>query len=219
MHLNRVGGNPAARIAIGVCIGAALMLTGLVGSASAKDRNDDRIPDAWEKRYHLSLQVNQAKRDQDGDDLRNRAEFRGGTNPRKADSDGDGVADADEHAGTVSSFTPGTDPETGTLVIDLHAGGTLEGEITEDTRIICPPAAPDQTAMSGPRPPAGTSGPPEGAPSGPQGPAGAGEDPEHGCPQGEECSVEDLEPGRVVHEATVTVTANGNEFRTIVLAP
>jgi len=219
MHQDRVGGNPAARIAIGLCVGVAFMLVGLVGSASANDRNNDRIPDSWEKHYDLSLQVNQAKRDQDGDDLRNRGEFRAGTNPRDADSDGDGVPDIDENAGTVSSFTPGTDPETGTLVIDLYAGGTLSGEVTADTRVICPPAGDEETPLSGPRPPMGPSGstPPEGEPSAPQGPAGAGEDPNHQCPHGEECSVEDLVPGAVVHEANVDVTANGNEFRTIVL--
>ena len=222
MHQDRVGGNPAARVAVGVFVGVAFMLVGLVGSASAKDRNDDRIPDAWEKHYDLSLKVNQAKRDQDGDDLRNRGEFLAGTNPREADSDDDGVPDIDENAGTVGSFTPGTDPETGTLVVDLYAGGTLEGEVTADTRIICAPEAPEDPApMSAPQGPSGPSGstPPAGAPSGPQGPAGAGEDPSHDCPSGEECSVEDLVPGAVIHEATVDVTANGNEFRRIVLAP
>ena len=220
MIQDRVGGNPAVRIAIGVCVGVALMLAGLTGSASAKDRNGDRIPDAWEKHYDLSLQVNQAKRDQDGDELRNRGEFLAGTNPRKADSDGDGTPDLDENAGTVSSFTPGSDPETGTLVMDLYAGGSLTGEVTADTRIICPPAAPEQEPMSAPEhspgPPAGFA--PGGA-SSPQGPAGAGEDPNHDCPAGEECSVEDIVPGAVVHEASVDVTANGSEFRTIVLAP
>src|SRR4051812_29888219 len=60
-----------------------LALAGMLlvtGSASAKDRNHDRIPDRWEKRHHLSLHHNQARRDQDRDGLKNRAEFRAGTN-------------------------------------------------------------------------------------------------------------------------------------------
>jgi hypothetical protein len=76
----------------------------LAGSASAKDRNHDRIPDRWEKRHHLSLHVNQARRDQDKDGLKNRAEWRAGDNPRKADSDGDGVQDGAENTGTILSF-------------------------------------------------------------------------------------------------------------------
>src|SRR5262245_32977267 len=69
------------------------------------DRNHDRIPDRWEKANHLSLKVNQAKRDQDHDGLRNRAEFMAGDNPRDADSDNDGTDDGAEKAGTVTSFT------------------------------------------------------------------------------------------------------------------
>lgn len=104
-----------------------LALTGmllLAGSASAKDRNHDRIPDRWEKRHHLSLHVNQARRDQDRDGLRNRAEFRAGTDPRDSDTDGDSIRDSEEHAGTIVSFTDGvlkiavfgrTDPLVGTV--------------------------------------------------------------------------------------------------------
>jgi hypothetical protein len=33
--------------------------------AMAKDANHDRLPDGWERAYHLSLHVNQANRDQD----------------------------------------------------------------------------------------------------------------------------------------------------------
>ncbi len=69
------------------------------------DRNRDRIPDRWERAHHLSLKVNQAKRDQDHDGLRNRAEFLAGTDPRNDDSDDDGTEDGAEGAGTVTSFT------------------------------------------------------------------------------------------------------------------
>jgi hypothetical protein len=36
-------------------------------SASAKDRNRDRIPDKWEKKFDLSVKVDQANKDQDRD--------------------------------------------------------------------------------------------------------------------------------------------------------
>jgi hypothetical protein len=67
-------------------------------SASAKDINHDRIPDRWERAYRLSLKVDQSKRDQDHDGLRNRAEWLDHTSPRSVDSDHDGLADSHEDA-------------------------------------------------------------------------------------------------------------------------
>jgi hypothetical protein len=67
-------------------------------SASAKDVNHDRIPDRWERAYHLSLKVDQAKRDQDHDGLKNRSEWLDHTSPRSADTNHDGVIDAHEDA-------------------------------------------------------------------------------------------------------------------------
>jgi hypothetical protein len=85
--------------------GAVLLLAllALPGSALARghhskranaDRNHDGIADKWERRNHLSLRVNQAKRDQDKDGLNNLGEFRSHTSPRDADTDNDGVNDA-----------------------------------------------------------------------------------------------------------------------------
>ena len=76
----------------------------LAGPAAARDRNNDRIPDRWEKRHHLSLKVKQAKRDQDGDGLRNRGEWKAGLDPRDDDSDNDGTEDGDENAGTIDEL-------------------------------------------------------------------------------------------------------------------
>jgi hypothetical protein len=112
---------------------AALALLALPSFAAAKDRNHDRIPDRWEKRHHLSLHVNQAKRDQDRDHLNNLGEFKAGDNPRDADTDNDGVMDGEENAGTIASF----DAETGKLTINLFGGETAAGLVTEDTRIRC----------------------------------------------------------------------------------
>jgi hypothetical protein len=75
---------------------AALGMLAIAGSALAADANRDRIPDQWEARNGLSLNVDQRARDQDGDGLRNLSEFRARTNPRAADSDGDGTCDDNE---------------------------------------------------------------------------------------------------------------------------
>lgn len=73
----------------------AALLVAVPGMASSSDANGDKLPDRWEKRHDLSLSVNQAPRDQDRDGLRNRGEFREGTDPRDADTDGDGAADGE----------------------------------------------------------------------------------------------------------------------------
>src|SRR3954468_24650088 len=78
---------------------AVLALLALPAAAAAKsrDRNHDRIPDKWEKKHHLSTKKRGvAKKDNDHDGLRNLAEYRSRTNPRKADTDGDGTPDAGE---------------------------------------------------------------------------------------------------------------------------
>lgn len=112
-----------------------LALAGMLlvtGSASAKDRNNDRIPDRWEKRHHLSLHHNQARRDQDNDGLKNRAEFRAGTNPRDDDSDNDGTEDGDENAGTILSFADGV------LKITVFGqSDPLVGLVDDSTEIEC----------------------------------------------------------------------------------
>jgi len=122
-----------ARAGLALVAAAALAMLALPGIAAAKDGNHDRIPDRWEARHHLSLNVNQAGRDQDGDQLRNRAEFLTGDNPRDRDSDDDGVVDGNENAGTIQSF----DATTEKLTITLFGGDTISGLVTESTRIKC----------------------------------------------------------------------------------
>jgi hypothetical protein len=107
------------------------------GPAAARDRNHDGLSDRWEKNHHLSLKVKQARRDQDKDGLRNKGEFKAGTNPRDADSDNDGTEDGDENAGTIESFNA----DTGMLTITLFGGGSISGLVADSTEIECPDAA------------------------------------------------------------------------------
>jgi hypothetical protein len=107
------------------------LLAALPAAASARDRNDDGLPDRWERKHRLSLKVNQARRDQDRDGVRNRQEFRMAFDPRDSDSDDDGVEDSEENAGTVASFANGV------LAIKLVDGTTLSGKVTEQTEIEC----------------------------------------------------------------------------------
>ena len=107
------------------------LLAALPAAASARDRNDDGLPDRWERKHRLSLKVNQARRDQDRDGVRNRQEFRMAFDPRDPDSDDDGVEDSEENAGTVASFANGV------LAIKLVDGTTLSGKVTEQTEIEC----------------------------------------------------------------------------------
>jgi hypothetical protein len=110
---------------------AALVFPASGIARSHGDRNGDRIPDRWERAHHLSLKVNQAKRDQDHDGLRNRAEFMAGDDPRDADSDDDGTKDGKEKAGQVVSFTGGV------LIVHLFNGDDVKGTVDEDTEIEC----------------------------------------------------------------------------------
>jgi hypothetical protein len=199
----------------------ALALLALPSVAAAKDRNNDRIPDRWEKRHNLSLEVKQTTRDQDRDHLRNRAEFLSGNDPRDRDSDDDGVMDDDENAGTISSFDAGT----GRLVINLFAGDSVAGIVTGDTRIDCEGDEDHNSEASASHEGEDNSGPSDSGPgsenSGPDDQAGEpgdhqgdqpGDDQEAEDHQGQDdnanCTTADLVEGAVVEEAELEL-ANG----------
>ena len=177
------------------------------------DRNHDRIPDRWEKANHLSLKVNQAKRDQDHDGLRNRAEFMAGDNPRDADSDNDGTDDGAEKAGTVTSFTGGV------LIVHLFNGDDVKGTVDNDTEIECK-AAPPMTAPTTTMARKADDGPgDDGGPGGDDhGDDDQGDDDDQGeDDQGQSCDPSKLVPGAVVKEAELKATAAGLVFEKIEL--
>jgi hypothetical protein len=209
----------------------AIAILALPAAASARDRNHDHIPDRWEKRHHLSLSVNQAKRDQDGDHLSNRAEFLAGDNPRNPDSDGDGIPDGEENAGTIASF----DAATGRLVIDLFGSETISGLVTEQTEIKCEHGGGSMASSSS------DGGQEEAGEDNGQGEEEAGDGSgDHGEEQGDDsgggeeeagddsggdqggeggaCTTADLVPGAVVQQAELEVAQGAATFHEIELA-
>ena len=105
-----------AMLLCGIAAVLVASLFAIPALAQSRDGNGDRIPDRWEKKFDLSLAKNQAPRDQDGDGVKNLAEFKDGTNPREADTDGDGSTDGTDqhpcdHGGTDDTGAPsGTAP-------------------------------------------------------------------------------------------------------------
>jgi hypothetical protein len=203
---------------------AALALLALPSAASAKRHDSDRdgMPNRWEKKFHLNVHRNDARKDRDHDGLVNRAEFRNHTNPNRADtdrdglddgdevrtdhnprmddSDHDGVDDGDETTGTVDSFNAGV------LVIKLPDGSTVSGKVTDATEIKCEGGdhgTPTATAAEhGDDSQSGDQGDDSGDQSGPgdEGDDHQGEDqPQAGCDAGA------LTPGAAVHEADLEI--------------
>jgi hypothetical protein len=71
-------------------------LAATVSASGPRDRDHDRLPDKWERKHQLSTSSPSARRDPDGDRLRNRRELRLRTHPRRADTDRDRLRDGAE---------------------------------------------------------------------------------------------------------------------------
>ena len=193
---------------------AALLVVTATGSARGNgDRNRDRIPDRWERAHHLSLKVNQAKRDQDHDGLRNRAEFLAGTDPRNNDSDDDGTNDGSEGAGTVTSFTGGV------LIVHLFNGDDVKGTVDDQTEIECKtrPTGQPTVVPTARKADEGPGGDDQGGDDGDH--HGGGDDDGDGqhyqqCDDDEQagCDATALTQGAIVGEAELKTTAAGLVF-------
>jgi hypothetical protein len=194
---------------------AALFALGVVPGADANraqragaDRNHDRIPDRWERSHHLSLRVNQAKRDQDQDGLRNLQEYQAGDDPRDADTDGDGTEDGGEGAGKVKSLD-GTK-----LTITLFNGDDVTATLGDVTELECEGAG-DQ---SGDSTTARTAS--DGENENETGDDRQGEDDQGDDDQGENdqqpgCDASLLTAGRVIREAEAEATSGGLQWHKI----
>jgi len=202
-------------------LGIALILVAalaVAGPAAAKDRNDDRIPDRWEKQHRLSLKVKQTHRDQDRDGLDNLGEYRSKSDPRSDDSDDDGTEDGDENAGVITAF------DGSTLTIELYAGGTVTGTVDESTEVKCgrecgkdgpPPPPPPEEEGDGDE--GETLRHEDGGHHGPPPPPPAGDSPGPGPGSADECTVEDLAVDVIVREAELRISADGTVFKEIEL--
>jgi hypothetical protein len=71
-------------------------LAATVSADAPRDRDNDRLPDRWERNHHLSTSTSSARRDPDRDRLNNRRELRLRTHPRRADTDRDRLRDGAE---------------------------------------------------------------------------------------------------------------------------
>jgi hypothetical protein len=201
---------------------AAMLVFPAAGMArSHGDRNGDRLPDRWERAHHLSLKVNQAKRDQDHDGLRNRAEFMAGDDPRDADTDNDGIRDGKEKAGTVVSFTGGV------LVVHLFNGDDVKGTVDDNTEIECEDAPTTTTAPAARAADEGPGGGDEGDDDN-SGPGHGDDNGDRGHDDGDDnddqenhgqpgCDASKLTPGATVGEAELKATAAGLVFEKIEL--
>jgi hypothetical protein len=190
----------------------AAMATFAAPAMASGDRNDDGIPDRWERKYGLSLEHNQAKKDQDKDGLKNKGEFRAKFDPRDDDSDDDGIEDGDEGAGTVASFDDGT----GELVINLFGGDTISGTVTDDTEIECENEDDVQPDDHGEDDDGRGHGRRSGDDDEDEDHSGPGHSGEHGDDD-EDCDTSALAPGAVVREAELDLTADGLVFGEIEL--
>lgn len=194
-----------------LAVGAGILATAVVAaapaSAASKDRNHDNIPDRWEVRHGLSLDKNQARKDQDRDGLRNRGEFRAKFDPQDDDSDDDTVEDGDEGAGTIASY----DPATGELVINVFNGSTISGTVTDDTEIEC--ESDDVDEPDGDNNDEDVDDDSHGGPGHHRAKSGDDEGSGHeigddDC-DGAECTAADLTVDRLVREASLDLTPTG----------
>jgi len=88
---------PSLRVLVAMAAMIVVLFAGAAPAmAKAADRNHNKIPDKWERKYHLSMKKGQWKKDKDKDGLNALNEYFAKTSPLKKDSDRDGVRDGSE---------------------------------------------------------------------------------------------------------------------------
>ena len=146
-------------------VAVSLLALAAPTAAEAADRDGDRLPDRWEKRFKLSTVKGSAEGDPDHDRVDNGNELRQGTNPRARDSDKDrrpdGREDRDRDGlSNAAEDLTGNDPvdrdtdndrvrdgaehggtvrtlKGGELTIRLARGGVLRGFVDDSTEMGC----------------------------------------------------------------------------------
>lgn len=207
---------------IGLALTAlALLLVPAGAQARSRDRDHDKLPDKWEKKFHISTHSKSGRRDPDRDGLNNRNEYRFKTNPRRADSDRDGVEDGQERAGRITSF----DATSGRLVIDLANGASVSGLVSSGTEIECDDARAVASRDESSDP--GDNDDDRGDDHGDRGENEPGDDhgdrseneagDDHGDGEDSHCGAEALTAGTLVKEAEARATAGGLVFEEIEL--
>lgn len=167
--------------------------------------------------------VRDGREDADRDALNNRGEDRTANDPVDSDTDDDGIKDGDEKVGTIDSF----DATTGILVITGLDGTKVSGKVDGSTKIKCETEDENESEHNGGGPvnPAPTSEDDSGDDSGHHGDSSGPGDDDHGHDHGDDdsdgvrnddegdddnvCTVADLLPGTVVHEAELKLTSAG----------
>ena len=137
----------------------------LPGTALARDRDRDGLPDRWERKHQLSTKKKSANADPDRDRVDNGNEWRERTDPRDGDTDNDGKRDGREDPDrdklrNAAEDATGNDPrnpdtdldgltdgrenagavrtfEDGLLTIGLAGGGTLTARVLPGTSVTC----------------------------------------------------------------------------------
>jgi hypothetical protein len=130
-------------------LAAVVLLLIAASPAQARKRDHDTLPDRWERKHHLNLARDDARRDRDHDGLSNDREYRAHTNPRKRDtdrdrvpdgaelkaglnprdrdSDDDGIRDGRENAGKIARVSATS------ITLKLAVGGRLTAQLACDS--------------------------------------------------------------------------------------
>jgi hypothetical protein len=128
-----------------------------------------------------------------------------------AKSANDPVTPATGDAGTVASFTGGV------LTIALADGSTASGKVTDQTEIECETAAPTTPGPTAAAAHDGGWGDGQGADDQGDDQGDRGDGGHHRCHGQSACTVADLVPGAVVHEADLRIGAGGSVFEKVTL--